>query len=658
MTAPTRDRYDLLVVGGSPAGVAAAVIAARGGLRVALVERSARLGGLITGGLGVMDVQYDGPRAAFYDEFCALVLDYYRQKYGEDSEQYRNAVPRPNWPLTVEPHVAELLIEKLATDEVNLEVLRSHIPVSVLRSGRTLRSVQFVGWDGGKLGNDVTSLSANTFVDATYEGDLLALAGESFRVGREDRNEYGEPHAGRIFTRRDMTPDGSGLWPRAAGAGQIAMRTFKAVSQEIFAGSTGEGDKAIQAYSFRLCLSRDPANRRLPDAPRNYDPAVYRSVDSPGRIGEPNLPNDKRFWFRNMVGPNWDYPCADEPTRERIREVYAAHALGFLYFLQNDETLSKESRDEAREWGLALDEFVDNNNMPYELYVREARRLVGRYVFSELDASVARGISRTPVHSDSIAFAEWFMDSHEVSEETQPGSSGEGKILLTELTRPSQIPYRTMLSVGLDNLLVALCVSSTHVGWGTLRLEPVWMHLGEVAGRSAVLSARTSTTPAGINISLLQKELAQRGSALTFFSDVPAESDDPLSVAVQVLGVHGFFAGYDVRPDASLDTETARIWAAAAVGVVGGTNNPMATARAVAVADKSALSATSLDFTELTDLLRCCAKAAGLTVADPNLLADQAPPASLTRGVAAQLIYAFINPGARVAVADESRRKS
>jgi hypothetical protein len=640
---------DLLVVGGSPAGVACAVTAARAGLRVLLVERGPRLGGLLTGGLGVMDVQYDGPRAAFYDEFCRRVLAYYRDSYGADSEQYRHAEPRPDWPLTVEPHIAEAIFESIVGAEPNIAVRRELVPVAVLRSGRTVLGVQMARWDGHDVAAQAELLTAAAFVDATYEGDVFALAGEEYRVGREDRAAYGEPHAGRIFTRRELTPDGSGRWPRAAAAGQIAMRTFKAVSQEIFAGSTGEGDAAVQAYSYRLCLSRDPAARRMAAPPPGYDPAVYRRVGDPGRIGAPNLPNGKRFWFRNLSGPNQAYPEAAEPGRQRIREAYRRHALGFLYFLQNDESVRDEVRAEARQWGLAADEFTGNENFPYELYVREARRLVGRYVFTEHDATTARGIDRAPVHADAIAFAEWFMDSHEVSDEHQIGSSGDGKLLLTELTRPSQIPFRVLLPARLDNLLVPLCVSASHVGWGTLRLEPVWMHLGEVAGRAAALAAERRCPPAAVSVPDLQERLAAAGSALTFFSDVPPAVGDVQAAAAHVLGAHGFFADYEARLAEPLTIEVARVWAAAAASVAAGAGEPMQTARQVAAAPRDGIAVSAA---ELASLLLAGTALGGAPGPAPWTTKSTA----LTRGEAARLLHAHIRSAVHPPRAEENRR--
>lgn len=641
-----RDHYDVLVVGGTPAGLACAVTAARGGLSVLVTDRSARLGGMLSGGIGVMDVQYDGRRAAFYDEYCERLLSYYAERYGSESPQYRDTQPCAAWPLRAEPHVAETVLAELLSEQPLIEALLEHVPTSVVRAERSLQGVQFARWDAAGVARETVEITARCYVDATYEGDLFALAGEPYRVGRESRSEYGEPHAGRIFTRREMSPDGTGIWPRAAAAGQIAMRTFKAVSQEVFAGSTGEGDDAVQAYSYRLCLSRDLENRIMPSPPADYDALVYRRLAPHTGIGQPNLPNEKRFWFRNLSGPNWDYPRADEPQRQRIRDIYRRHATGFLYFLQTDESLPDAIRSEAQQWGFARDEFVENDNFPYELYVREARRLVGRYVFTEHDASIAPAIERTPVHEDTIAFADWFMDSHEVSYEAQPGSAHEGKILLTELTRPSQVPFRCMLPQGLDNLVVPLCLSATHVGWGTLRLEPVWMHLGEVAGRAAVLTSPKDEPVAAVDVGALQRELVLAGSAITFFNDVVLDGD-PAASSANLLGAHGFFASYDARLGEPLGEAVGLVWARAAAAVIAGENDAMATAARVARAEARREQA-GIGLDQLLEIVETCARATGVRVSgDIGTLLSERLPRDLTRGAAARLLAAFIQSGTR-----------
>ena len=620
--------HDVLVYGATPGGIAAAVRAARDGLRVALVERSGHLGGFLTSGLGVMDTMYDGHRAALYDEFCDRVLDYYRNTYGEDSPQYRDAAADTEWPLRVEPHVAALLIHRWLSD-ADVYIYLNRPLAAVERAGRRLDAIWVDAADGRER------MTAATFIDATYEADLAAAAGAPYRVGREDRREYDEPHAGRIFTKQVLSLDGLGKWPAASNSGAMNLRQFKSVSQEIYAGSTGVGDHRVQAYSFRVTLCTAPANRVIPGQPDGYDPQPYRAVDTGRPIGKPNLPNGKRFWFRNLTGGSEQYPDATEPEREQIRATHRAWALGYLYFLQNDPTVPALVRAEAREYGLAADEYVDNSNFPYEFYVREARRIVGDYVFTEHDASIAAGLDRAPVHADSIGFAEWFLDSHEVSDETQPGSSQEGKILLTELTRPSQIPFRILFAKDLDNLIVPVCMSATHVGWGTLRLEPVWMHTGEVAGRVASIAAQTRTSARRIDVDRLQRSLVSDRVAVTFFNDVDIANTDPATSALQYFGTRGFFPSYDARPSDPLTEPVARVWASAWAQPQNNDQSAHTTATLVRAADTAGEPVTAGRF---GDLVRAAALINGGEEPDLRSAIDH-PDIILTRAAACQILF-------------------
>jgi hypothetical protein len=478
--------YDLIVIGGSGGGIACAVRAAREGLRVLLVNYSNHLGGMLSGGIGVMDTLYEGRRAPILEEYSRRVADHYAATYGPDSAQLRAAAPghmlKHPTPkrLTFEPHVAEKVIDEMVAGEKNLAVLRGFHPFTVERNERMIVAVNLKSFANGQT----RRVTARIFADATYEGDLFAAAGAAYRVGREAREEFGEPHAGRIFSKRIIAPADKGAFPAEAAQGKLNIRPFQAVTQEIYAGSTGEGDSLVQAYHYRLCLTNDPANRRLPDRPANYDPEMLKALLDPYRTlgnNRPNQPNNKAHWFQNFSGGAEDYPTADWPRRHQIMQRHRDFALGAVYFFQNDPSVPEAQRAKAREWGLPKDEFKDNDNFPYEMYIREARRLVGRYVFTELDATTARGHRRAPVHEDSIAIGEWFLDSHEVGTEKQPGSDQDGKIILSELTRPSQIPWRTLLPKDIDNLIVPVCLSATHVGWGTIRLEPTWMHIAESA---------------------------------------------------------------------------------------------------------------------------------------------------------------------------------
>jgi hypothetical protein len=621
-------RFDLVVYGATPGGIASAVRAARDGLTVALVDRSGHLGGFLTSGLGVMDTMYDGRRAALYDEFCELIVAHYRDVYGEESAQLRDVQPNAEWPLRVEPGVAERILGQWVGRE-SITVLLSRPLVAVERRGAAIAAISVEGDEGTER------LEAEVFVDGTYEADLAAAAGAPYRVGREGRNEYDEPHAGRIFTRQAMSADGLPAWPVAAVRGDLNLRGFKSVSQEIFAGSTGVGDGRVQAYSYRVTLSADPANRRIPEVPEGYDAEVYRAIDTGKPIGPPNLPNRKRFWFRNLTGGSAAYPDADEAEREVIRARHRDFALGYLYFLQHDEIVPDAVRAEAREYGLALDEYPDNDNFPYEFYVREARRVVGPHVFTEHDASIAPGLERTPVHADSIGFAEWFMDSHEVSDETQPGSSQEGKILLTEATRPSQLPFRILFANGLDNLLVPVAMSSTHVGWGTLRLEPVWMHTGEVAGRAASLAIAAGRRPRAVDVDALQRSLLADGTALGFFNDVDIADGEPWTGAVNYFATRGFFPSYDARPRASLTVAVARVWTRAWAD--GSLDDDAARRTALNVVRAETDASPAVTASEFATLAEAAALLHGRRVRIASLHTDSTE--SMTRGAACVALF-------------------
>lgn len=590
----TNRQYDLVVIGGTPSGIACAVRAARQGLRVLLVNHSQHLGGFSSSGLGAMDTQYDGARAPILDEWARRALDYYRARYGENSPQYKTADWGPREisrdRFTYEPHVAEKIYSDLVAGEKAITLLKGYYPVAVERAERIIQAALLMPVAGGER----LRVTGRIFVDAMYEGDLAALAGVPYHVGRESREEYGEPHAGRIFVATGFTgapgekgfsPYLKGAYPHEAVTGELNLRPFEAVSQQVFAGSTGEGDHKVQAYQLRLTLTRDPNNRRYPEKPRNYDPSFYAKwigSNYPSVSGN-DIPNQKINWNRgaNVSGGSDEYPTADWPKRQEIFARHRDFALGTLYFLQNDPSVPEQVRQDARQWGLAKDEFTDNDNLPYEMYIREARRIVGRYVFTEHDATLARGHRRAPIHADSVAIAEWFMDSHEVSAEKQPGSSMEGKIILSELTRPSQIPYRSLLPQELDNLLVTVCLSTTHVAWGTIRLEPTLMQVGEAAGFAAALALREKTTPGRISTPRLQQELVKHGHMLSFFNDVDLRAQSPWVEAIQYLGTKGFFDSYNARPGKPLVPSIAREWTRTFGEIAAGIANPNERARSL-----------------------------------------------------------------------------
>jgi hypothetical protein len=298
-------------------------------------------------------------------------------------------------------------------------------------------------------------------------------------------------------------------------------------------------------------------------------------------MGAGNLNGKASFNSAILPGENHAYPEASWPEREKIIARHTRFALGLMWFLQNDESVSPAKREGYRRIGLPLDEFPDNNNIPYEMYVREARRIVGRRVFTEHDNRPATGLPRPPVHADSIAFTDWAMDSHDCTLDRSPGFEFDGKLILTEESRPAQIPWRSLLPQGVDNLIVPVCLSASHVAWGAVRLEPVWMMTGEVAGFAAALAKKLKSPPAKLDSDFLVRTLVINRHFVTFFNDLQAAADHPAMPAAQYFATKGFFASYDAKLDHSLTEGVKAVWQAGFEKLRNGTLEPMQLAKAV-----------------------------------------------------------------------------
>ena len=626
---------DVLVVGGTPAGVAAAVQAARDDRAVRLVTYNDHLGGMMASGLSMTDtlLHPQKGRSPILDEFFERIRDHYRTTYGEDSEQYETC----NDGMFFEPHVAEKTFERLVDAEGTLFVDRGWHPVSVSRNGRSIRSVAFESFES----EETRTIAAEAYVDATYEGDFAATAGVSYHVGREPTDEYGERFAGRVFT----------------AANDVSR---------LRAGSTGEGDDLVQAYNYRICLSCDPDNRRYPEKPDSYDREEYlwilhdigemrayldeKGVEDPMSVGlesrtSPELATAMRQWYRrgaghpteddenrwvpldadvyrgedpaetqlfplpaetslldrsieeiadglldqtgdgfvwgklpndkrdlnacDLVGESHEYPEADWTERREIAKRHLDYVVGFLYFLQNDEAVPDPVQEQALEWGLAADEFSDNDNLPFQLYVREARRIEGRETFTERDAFLGQGLERAPINDSSVGIAEFPLDPHDVGAVRRTNSAADGRFFLTEATVPSQIPYGSIVPEGIDDMLVPVALSASHVGFQTVRLEPTWFQLGEAAGVAAAQSIHADATPGTLDVPDLQRTLVEAGWLLSYFVDSDP-NDEPWSPAIQFLGTKGCFDGYDARPTDPLDATTAAVWAETAADLLAG----------------------------------------------------------------------------------------
>lgn len=573
--------YDLVVFGGTAGGAAAAVRAAREGCTVLLVQHNGHLGGMLTNGLGQWDAVYGGSRAALFTELLTNIEGYYAAKYGLDSPDFKTAhYTHDHYPVGwCEPHVFEREINRLVAGETNITLLYDHHPTALERDGTMIKSATFVEHHGSRT----IRVQGKVFIDGSYEGDLLPLAKVAYRVGREARDEYGESHAGKCFTNIAKGPA-----PTDAAEGRLNIRAYGSKQGSIDPTSPFSADGAVQAYNMRFCVTRDPANRiMLTEPPPGYDRNEYLHYER-RYIGGGGGPNKKSHMNSPILpGENHAYPEADWPTRDRITARHTHFGLGLIWFLQNDESISEAKRDEFRQWGLPKDEFADNGHIPYEMYVREARRLVGRHVFKEQDNSLAPGLGRTPIMADSVAVTEWYMDSHACTTESRPGYKYDGKLILTEESRPAQIPYRSLLSNEVDNLIVPVCLSATHIAWGAVRLEPVWMQTGEAAGFAAALSVQNNVTPVKLDPDVLLQTLVERKQYVSFFNDSGAADDHPATAAAQFFGTKGFFADYDARLDEPVTQAVAQVWVDGAAQIRFQDADPTALARLVAKAEAS-----------------------------------------------------------------------
>jgi hypothetical protein len=585
--------YDLVVIGGTPGGIACAVRAAREGLSVLLVNQTQHLGGFVTSGAGGWEAPYDGLRSPIYGEMITSAAQYYAKTYGEESPQHILSMPsktsrahidRPK----IEPRIAELLFNEMVEKEKTLTLLLGHIVTKAERDGALVKNVTLKPMHG----ESTITVGGKIFADGMYEGDLMAAAGVKTQIGRESRTQYGEKHAGVIYTQERHKEPGQRGFPKAADEGTLNIRYNSHATADIVEGpQSGEADGSVMAYNYRLVLTRDPANRIMVTKPANYDVVIAKAAGGGGFV--PNLPNKKVAWNGGrLIGPQNEYPAADWPTREAISKRYLDGMLMRLWWVQNDPAAPEKDRKQFENYGLAADEFPDNHHVPYEIYVREARRLVGRYVFKEQDNVIAEGVARTPIHSDSIAMTDWPVDSVACLPRKAPGGNTDGIFFLGEESRPAQVPYRSILTNEIENLLVPVAISASHVGWGSIRLEPVWMQLGESAGFAAALAVKGQQTPTKLDPDALIRKLASSRVMISFFNDVDVTSDAPQVAAAQYFGTKGFFASYDAKLDEPLTEAVKAAWKEGFEKLKQGTLEPMQLTKAVHAAETKQSPAT------------------------------------------------------------------
>lgn len=529
----SNERFEVVVIGATPCGVAAAVRAAREGVSVLLTQHDNHVGGMCVNGLGQWDALSSHRRCAIFRE----ILQKLEERYRDTEDAKRVTYSMDQYPVgSFAPGSMESIFNALVTGETNISLRLNRVPMSVATAGARIESVVLTD----KQGLTRETVSASQFIDATYEGDLLPLFGADYHVGRESASDFDEPHAGKVFTGR------LGEQPGQETRGGADVSSWGRPMSYVHPDSPRSGDNAVQAYNMRGCLTDDPKRRILIEtAPDNYNRDEYLSYSRKDLTINCYCERKSSYNSPILPGENHGYPEGGWPERDAITKRHMDFGLGLIHFLQFDKSVPEERRAAARKWGLPVDEFVDNNHIPYEMYVRETRRLRGRHILTERDFTAQAGANRPPAFADSVAFMDWYMDSHSCirdgtfGEPCRPDAPYDGKLILTDAFRPAMIPYRALLPWDIDNALVPLCCSATHVAWGAIRLEPCWIHLGEVAGFAAAIACRDKTGAARINVSDLQRKLLDSGASIAFFNQSESLLTCPDRADWELRACHG-----------------------------------------------------------------------------------------------------------------------
>lgn len=524
-------KYDVVVVGGTPGGIMTAVSASRMGKSALVLERTKVVGGLPANGLGATDISTRGATTGLFLEFVNRVKEYYINTYGADSQQVKDCSSGYHF----EPSVAAKVFSDMLSECADVTVLRMRqfdcLPSNIEMDGHAVRSIKVLNRETG----ETEVYRGKVFVDATYEGDLAAAAGVPFKIGREGKDEFNEPIAGKVYK----------YWGGPVGE-----------------GTTYEGDNTIQAYNYRLCLTSNKDNMVPFRKPDNYDREEYvsliddilygyhtgvasmkvtdkqreenkKTILSGGRTMIPDdrwgvakvtnmvtLPNGKTdannqhmaFISTDLPEENWQWPTASWEWRDAFAKRLREYTQGLFWFAANDEAVPESFREEVRGWGFAADEYTDNDNFPRQVYVREGRRFEGMYFFTANDAELPT--DRGPLHKDGITSSHYALDSH-AHHKREPGRIHlEG--FLSYPSVPYNVPYGVIVPKEVTNLLFPVPVSGSHTGFSTLRMEPCWMALGQAAGAAAALAIDNRVSVQDVDVPALQDELLKRGATLVY----------------------------------------------------------------------------------------------------------------------------------------------
>ncbi|MFI4875882.1 MAG: FAD-dependent oxidoreductase [Blastopirellula sp. JB062] len=513
--------YDVVVIGATPCGIAAACAAGREKKSVLLVEPTSRIGGLVTNGLSHPDFRTFEALTGAYKDFTDRVLAAYQAEYGAESQQAKTSLQGTHAEPKVNLAVYQQMLDELPNVTLLLERQLEKVEVD---ENHRLYSVTVTD-----AKETTRKIVGKVFIDATYEGDLMAAAGVPFAVGREGRDAYDES-----------------LAPEVA-------------------------DDQVQGYNFRLTMTDHADNRVLFSRPEGYDrteflpllkllesgqlkSAAYKMSEESTtkaiyKLHDPNLPNGKydvndvsRGVVRlSLPQLNDAWPTGDSETRAKIFAAHRRHNIGLMYFLQNDDQVPSDVKSAARRWGLCRDEYVESSHLPQQLYVREARRMKGKSVFTQRNVSAAADNDvRSRFAADAIAMGDYGPNCHGTAHE-RPTIGGKHSGEFYHRVAPYQIPYGVILPKEHPNLLVPCAMSASHVGFCALRFEPIWASLGQAAGVAANLAIDARLPVQQVDPVAIRQRLHAAGAATIYVSDVPREHDD--FAAVQWWGSLGGFHG-------------------------------------------------------------------------------------------------------------------
>ena len=521
-------KADIIIYGGTSAAVIAAVQAKKLGKTVIIVSPVKHLGGLSSGGLGFTDIGNKSVIGGLARDFYHRIFLHYQNDSSwvwQKKEEYGNkgqGTPaidgnaRTMW--IFEPHAAEAIFKDYVKENdiavFNEEWIDRENGIKMqagkIVSIRTISGKIFIG---------------KMFIDATYEGDLMASAKVNYHIGRESNSVYHEQWNGvqtGVFQHAHYfksTIDPYKI-PGNASSGLLPLISSDKVE------TNGSGDKKVQAYCFRMCLTTNPNNSIAFSKPAGYDPSRYELLIRVFNSGWRELfnkfdpiPNQKTDvnnhgpFSTDYIGMSYDYPDASYERRKAIIQEHETYQKGLLYFIATDPRIPADVQKEFNKWGLAKDEFADNGNWPYQIYVREARRMISDFVMTENEI-----MSRKPVPA-SIGMGSYSLDSHNIQRIVMPDGSvqNEGDIGVGA-SKPYEIAYGAIIpkESQCKNLLVPICVSSSHIAFGSIRMEPVFMILGESAATAASIAIDDQVSVQKVNYTKLKKKLLSQNQVLTF----------------------------------------------------------------------------------------------------------------------------------------------